>query len=122
MDAGGSRRRTSTSSRESEVTYMDERGKRLPNRVIESGMGDGQMEGKNIEEDVDDETELMDVDEEHPFEDIKQVRNSTSRAEERMKWWKVYALHFLFMWNTKTYEYASVHSSSVNSEINANAA
>jgi hypothetical protein len=118
MDAGGSRRRTSTSSRESEVTYMDERGKRLPNRVIESG----QMEGKNIEEDVDDETELMDVDEEHPFEDIKQVRNSTSRAEERMKWWKVYALHFLFMWNTKTYEYASVHSSSVNSEINANAA
>jgi hypothetical protein len=28
--------------------------------------------------------------------------------DERWKWWKVYALHFLFMWNTRTYEYASV--------------
>jgi hypothetical protein len=28
--------------------------------------------------------------------------------EERMKWWKVYALHFLFMWNSRTFEYVSV--------------
>jgi len=27
---------------------------------------------------------------------------------ERMKWWKVYALHFLFMWNSRTFEYVSV--------------
>ena len=114
MDARGSRSRISTSSRGSEATCIDERGEWLPNRVIESGMGDGQMEGKNIEKDDDDEMELMNVDEEDPFGDIRQVRNSTSRAEERMKWWKVYALHFLFMWNTRTYEYASVLSSSAN--------
>ena len=28
--------------------------------------------------------------------------------EERMKWWKIYALHFLFMWNSRTFEYVSV--------------
>jgi iron-regulated transporter 1 len=27
---------------------------------------------------------------------------------ERAKWWKVYALHLLFMWNSRTYEYVSV--------------
>jgi hypothetical protein len=27
---------------------------------------------------------------------------------ERSKWWKVYAMHFLFMWNSRTYEYVSV--------------
>jgi hypothetical protein len=32
--------------------------------------------------------------------------------EERMKWWKVYALHFLFMWNSRTFEYVSVSSPS----------
>jgi hypothetical protein len=31
--------------------------------------------------------------------------------EERMKWWKVYALHFLFMWNSRTFEYVSVSHS-----------
>lgn len=30
--------------------------------------------------------------------------------EERLKWWKVYALHFLFMWNSRTFEYVSVSS------------
>jgi hypothetical protein len=30
--------------------------------------------------------------------------------EERMKWWKVYTLHFLFMWNSRTFEYVSVSS------------
>lgn len=33
-----------------------------------------------------------------------------SRGGERMKWWKVYAMHFLFMWNSRTYEYVSVSS------------
>lgn len=27
---------------------------------------------------------------------------------EKSKWLKVYALHFLFMWNSRTYEYVSV--------------
>lgn len=31
-----------------------------------------------------------------------------SLGEERAKWWKIYALHFLFMWNIRTYEFASV--------------
>jgi len=30
---------------------------------------------------------------------------------ERAKWWKIYTMHFMFMWNTRTYEYASVSSS-----------
>jgi hypothetical protein len=34
-----------------------------------------------------------------------------SSWEERMKWWKVYALHFLFMWNSRTFEYVSVRHS-----------
>jgi hypothetical protein len=35
-------------------------------------------------------------------------RQSRSKRGERWKWWKMYTLHFLFMWNTRTYEYASV--------------
>lgn len=31
---------------------------------------------------------------------------------ERTKWWKIYMLHFLFMWNTRTFEYVSVSTSS----------
>jgi hypothetical protein len=39
-------------------------------------------------------------------------RMETTTWEERMKWWKVYALHFLFMWNSRTFEYVSVGYSS----------
>jgi hypothetical protein len=31
-----------------------------------------------------------------------------TKWEERLKWWKVYALHFLFAWNSRTFEYVSV--------------
>ena len=31
-----------------------------------------------------------------------------TRKGERMKWWKVYAMHFLFAWNSRTYENVSV--------------
>lgn len=30
------------------------------------------------------------------------------KGNERMRWWKVYAMHFLFMWNSRTFEYVSV--------------
>jgi hypothetical protein len=30
---------------------------------------------------------------------------------ERLKWWKVYAMHFLFSWNSRTFENVSVSSS-----------
>ena len=37
-----------------------------------------------------------------------------TKWEERLKWWKVYALHFLFMWNSRTFEYVSVsHSEAI---------
>lgn len=28
--------------------------------------------------------------------------------DEQSKWWKLYVLHFLFMWNMRTYEFATV--------------
>lgn len=36
--------------------------------------------------------------------------------EERMKWYKVYAMHFLFMWNSRTFEYVSVSHQTSNTE------
>lgn len=33
------------------------------------------------------------------------------RLVEGTKWWKIYTLHFLFMWNTRTFEYVSVGAS-----------
>lgn len=33
--------------------------------------------------------------------------SKASQQAERAKWWKVYLMHFLFMWNLRTYEYAS---------------
>ena len=34
-------------------------------------------------------------------------REFSSLVVERRKWWKIYGLHFLFTWNSRTYEYAS---------------
>lgn len=34
------------------------------------------------------------------------------RWDERMGWWKVYWMHFLFMWNSRTFEYVSVGAAS----------
>lgn len=31
-----------------------------------------------------------------------------SPREERLKWWRIYAMHFLFSWNSRTFEYVSV--------------
>ncbi|KUJ06490.1 uncharacterized protein LY89DRAFT_692467, partial [Mollisia scopiformis] len=31
-----------------------------------------------------------------------------SPREERMKWWRIYAMHFLFSWNSRTFEYVSI--------------
>ena len=41
----------------------------------------------------------------------------STQGGDRAKWWKVYALHFLFMWNTRMYEYASVLSPIVLSKL-----
>lgn len=49
---------------------------------------------------------------------VRESKNTSSRAQEKMKWWKVYALHFLFMWNTRTYEYASVSTRNLLLELN----
>jgi hypothetical protein len=58
--------------------------------------------------------ELQDVDPWDEEELVMEEENFTRDAsvkEERWKWWRVYALHFLFVWNTRTYEYASVGAS-----------
>ncbi len=31
-------------------------------------------------------------------------------GRERWKWWKIYGMHFLFMWNSRGFEYVSVSS------------
>jgi len=36
--------------------------------------------------------------------------------DERLKWWKVYAFHFLFMWNSNTIEYVSVSYVTIRGE------
>jgi hypothetical protein len=41
-------------------------------------------------------------------ESDEQPRRRLTRAEERRKWWKVYVQYFVFLWNSNTYEYASV--------------
>jgi hypothetical protein len=38
----------------------------------------------------------------------EQPKAPLTPAEERKKWWKVYILYFLFLWNSNIYEYASV--------------
>ena len=40
--------------------------------------------------------------------DNESVNEKISAQDEKEKWRKIYALHFLFMWNTRTYEFASV--------------
>jgi hypothetical protein len=39
---------------------------------------------------------------------VGEVQTKAIARAQRWKWWKVYALHLLFMWNSRTYEYASV--------------
>lgn len=101
------KRRSSHGLRDVEVPSHDAlEGSETTTPVLETGRNDADFEGhKNHRDDVEDEsaadTELLSEDsitESKPF----------SRASDRMKWWKVYSLHFLFMWNMRTYEYASV--------------
>jgi hypothetical protein len=39
---------------------------------------------------------------------VDMAAGKQSWQAERAKWWKVYLMHFLFMWNSRTYEYVSV--------------
>ncbi|TVY38510.1 Solute carrier family 40 member, partial [Lachnellula occidentalis] len=64
----------------------------------ENGMDD---EGKNSDEAMRDSEVLSESSDDLP------VSKATQQTE-RAKWWKVYLMHFLFMWNSRTYEYASI--------------
>ncbi len=48
--------------------------------------------------------------------DIPRARKMSPR-EEKMKWWRVYAMHFLFMWNSRTFEYVSVRKDLLDMKI-----
>ena len=65
---------------------------------------------EEAEEEVleEEEVELSDTDDEAHAKRSRQVRRFLGWEAGRSKWWKIYALHFLFMWNTRMYEYASV--------------
>lgn len=65
----------------------------------------------NEEDGRDEETlvgELQGSNEAEILNGFQNRKPSYSTKDEKWKWWKVYALHFLFMWNTRTYEYASI--------------
>ena len=78
----------------------------LATPVLENSRNDASFEQNyNHRDEVDDEsaadTELL-------SEDSMTEFKHPSCAGERLKWWKLYTLHFMFMWSTRTYEYASV--------------
>lgn len=71
--------------------------------VPRHGYDDWEREGKRDSEDSMDELESS----------LSRLSSDGSEGkgtkwEERVKWWKVYALHFLFAWNSRTFEYVSV--------------
>ncbi|TVY44297.1 Solute carrier family 40 member [Lachnellula subtilissima] len=71
-------------------------------RDTSTGENDMMDEGrKNSEEGMRDSEVLSDCSVDMPVSKILQ-------QTDRVKWWKVYLMHFLFMWNSRTYEYASI--------------
>jgi hypothetical protein len=55
-----------------------------------------------------DDLESWNEDEGVSLDSIRATKDQLSLVGERMKWWRVFAMHFLFTWNVRTYEYASV--------------
>lgn len=68
------------------------------------GLGLSLEEVKRTSEDS--ELEIESLDEGETVEERKGVKKG-----ERLKWWKVYAMHFLFSWNSRTFENVSVSGS-----------
>jgi len=100
-------RRSSHGSKDGEIPLSNAlEGNEVTTPVLEHGGNDASFEDHpNHPDEVEDEsaadTALW---REDPIAGYKRP----SRGSERVKWWKVYTLHFLFMWTTRTYEYASV--------------
>jgi len=65
------------------------------------GLGLSLEEVKRTSEDSELEMESLDGME------IVEERRGVKEGE-RLKWWKVYAMHFLFSWNSRTFENVSV--------------
>lgn len=76
---------------------------------LNGGIDEGSEDGEGEDEQDDRRLSGVTIDE---LESLRGVFDEDwdkqSRWEERLKWWKVYALHFLFMWNSGTFEYVSV--------------
>jgi hypothetical protein len=65
------------------------------------GLGLSLEEVKRTSEDS--ELEMESLDEGETVDERRVVKKG-----ERLKWWKVYAMHFLFSWNSRTFENVSV--------------
>jgi hypothetical protein len=68
------------------------------------GLGLSLEEVKRTSEDSELEMESLDGME------VVEERRGVKKGE-RLKWWKVYAMHFLFSWNSRTFENVSVSTS-----------
>jgi hypothetical protein len=68
------------------------------------GLGLSLEEVKRTSEDS--ELEMESLDEGETVDERRVVKKG-----ERLKWWKVYAMHFLFSWNSRTFENVSVSGS-----------
>lgn len=90
------------------------RGSEVPFRKADSAMNNASFEMSRLRMDhekdgeVGREKESFEMFEEDDFMSILSVEGKVSSWDERTKWWKVYAMHFLYMWNSRTYEYVSV--------------
>jgi len=95
------RRRSSESSIESEDAFVKDEALPKSTRDDESVVDD---------ERLDNDTEMLrnggSMDQ--GYGNANGTDGSMSAQDEKEKWRKIYALHFLFMWNTRTYEFASV--------------
>jgi hypothetical protein len=59
---------------------------------------------------VERENESSETSEEDDSLSVFSLEGKASSWDDRIKWWKVYVMHFLYMWNSRTYEYVSVSS------------
>ncbi|KAF4628702.1 hypothetical protein G7Y89_g9454 [Cudoniella acicularis] len=87
-------RRLSTSSTRSADAF-------LRRHDVSAPRADGTEERKKSGEEVNREFEAM-------SESSDEDESTISHPMDKWKWWKVYAMHFLFTWNSRTYEYVSI--------------
>ncbi|KAG0646506.1 Solute carrier family 40 member 1 [Hyphodiscus hymeniophilus] len=108
MESFHIRRRSSLALKDGEDFFIDAQQPDLEDMKDEKPLRENGARGSEVDEDNSDYLELLNDEEVCSVSSIMDLKVSQSRANGRKRWWKVYALHFLFMWNARTYEYASV--------------